>query len=138
MAVVVFDADVLIGYLSRVDAHHDEATERVSRSLSSASRRLVSAVNYAEILIGPLRMKGTQGVDAVDAMLDRLSIETVPVDRDLARLAAAVRQGAGVTLPDAFAVATAVLAEQRGHKDVGLESFDADVVKAYASRSSAT
>jgi hypothetical protein len=34
-------------------------------------------------------------------------------------------------LPDAYALATAIHAEQRGHADVRLESFDVRVIKAY-------
>ena len=54
MAVVVFDADVLIAYLGREDVHHAEAVERMRQALEPDTRRLVSAVNYTEVLIGPL------------------------------------------------------------------------------------
>ena len=91
MAVVVFDADVLIAYLGRDDANHGEAVERMRRALASGMRRFVSAVNYTEVLIGPLQKAGIPGADTVDAMLARFSIETIQVDMALARRAAAVR-----------------------------------------------
>lgn len=96
------------------------------------TRRLVSAVNYTEVLIGPLRHAGRAGADTVNAMLVRLGIETIQVDLALARRAAAVRLRTGLKLPDSYALATAIDAEKRGHDDVRLESFDAKVVKAYA------
>ena len=84
------------------------------------------------MLIGPLRHSGPVGADTVDAMLVRFGIETIQVDLALARRAAAVRVRTGLKLPDAYALATAIHAEKRGHQDVRLESFDTKVVKAYA------
>jgi predicted nucleic acid-binding protein len=132
VAVVVFDADVLIAYLGRDDANHVEAVERMRKAFEPGTRRLLSAVNYTEVLIGPLQHAGPTGADTVDAMLVRFSIETIQVDLALSRRAAAVRVRTRLKLPDAYALATAIHAEKRGHTDVRLESFDAKVVKAYA------
>jgi predicted nucleic acid-binding protein len=131
VAVVVFDADVLIAYLGRGDAHHAEAVERMRQALEPGTRRLVSAVNYTEVLIGPLQTAGTAGADTVDAMFSRFGIETIQVDMALARRAAAVRARTRLKLPDAYALATAIQAERRGHADVRLETFDEKVIKAY-------
>ena len=131
MAVAVFDADILIAYLGRDDANHAAAVDRMRKALEPGTRRLVSAVNYTEVLIGPLRHAGPAGADTVDAMLVRFGIETIQVDLTLARRAAAVRVRTGLKLPDAYALATAIHAEKRGHDDVRLESFDGKVIKAY-------
>jgi predicted nucleic acid-binding protein len=133
VAVVVFDADVLIAYLGRDDANHKEAVDRMRTALAPGTRRLVSAVNYSEVLIGPLQRAGKKGAETVDAMFVRFSIETILVDMALAQRAAAVRARTRLKLPDAFALATAMHAEKRGHADVRLESFDEKVLKAYAS-----
>jgi len=101
------------------------------RALAPGTRRLLSAVNYSEILIGPLLKKGVPGAETVDAMLVRFGIETIGVDMALARRAAAVRARTRLKLPDAYALATAIHAEKRGHSDVRLETFDERVVKAY-------
>jgi predicted nucleic acid-binding protein len=132
VAIVVFDADVLIAFLSRDDANHAEAVERVRQAMQPGTRRFVSAINYAEVLIGPLTASGPAGAETVDAMLVRLNIETITTDTALARRAAAVRARTGGQLPDSFAIATAIHAEQLGHEDVRLESFDKKVVAAYA------
>jgi predicted nucleic acid-binding protein len=132
VAVVVFDADVLIAYLGRDDAHHPEAVERMRRALEPDTRRLLSAVNYTEVLIGPLQKEGTAGAETVDAMLVRFGIEMIHVDMPLARRAAAVRARTRLKLPDAYALATAIDAEKRGSPAVRIESFDEKVVKAYA------
>ena len=131
MAVVVFDSDVLIGFLNADDAHHPEAVALVRESLAPGTRRMLSAVNHSEILIGPMKA-GEAARDHVDAMLVRFSIEIVIVDGACARRAAAVRARTGLKLPDAYALATAVHAEHEGHDDVRLASFDAEVLRAHA------
>jgi predicted nucleic acid-binding protein len=128
MAVVVFDSDVLIGFLNRQDAHHTAAVAVVRDAVKPGNRRLLCAVNYAEILIGPLRT-GAQAT--VEQMLTQLAIEIIQVDMALAQRAAAVRARTNLKLPDAFALATAVHAEHRGWKDVTVASFDSTVLKAY-------
>jgi len=130
MAVVVFDADVLIGFLGSEDPHHGRAVERVRSSQRPDTRRLLSAVNYTEVLVGPLRTRGSAEVGRIDAMLAGLGIETVRVDKTVARRAAAVRAQTNLKLPDAYAVATAVDASRDGD-DVRIESFDDRVVKAF-------
>ena len=132
MAIVVFDADVLIAFLAGDDAHHAEAVERVRRALEPGTSRLVSAVNYAEVLTGPLEAAGAAGGETVDAMFVRFGIETVEVDMDLARRAAAVRARTKLKLPDAFALATAIRAEKLRRGEVRVESFDRRVNKAFA------
>jgi len=132
VAVVVFNADLLIAYLGRDDAHHSAAVERMRRALQPGTRRLVSAVNYSEVLIGPLCTAGPAGAETVDAMFVRFGIETIRVDMVLARRAAAVRARTRLKLPDAYALATAIHADRRGREDVRLETFDDKVVKAYA------
>lgn len=131
MGVVVFDADVLIGFLGREDTHHAEAVRRVQKSLEHSAKRAVSVVTYSEILVGPLRALGEDGARIVDERLTRLSIETVAADEQLARQAAEVRAQTGLKLPDAYAIATAIDAGRDGD-DVSIESFDDRVVKAFA------
>ena len=131
MAVAVFDADVLIAYLGKDDANHLQAVEKMRRAIEPGTRRLLSAVNYTEVLIGPLRHRGPAGAGTVDEMLSDLGVETIPVDRLLARRAAAVRMRTRLKLPDAYALATAIHAEKLGADDVRLESFDRRVVLAY-------
>jgi predicted nucleic acid-binding protein len=131
VAVAVFDADVLIGYLGRDDPNHVESVRQMRLALEPGTRRLVSAVNYTEVLIGPIGHAGAAGAATVDGMLRDLSIELVHVDRTLARAAAAVRVRTGLKLPDAYALATAIQAEREGGSEVRIESFDTKVVKAY-------
>lgn len=129
MGVVVFDSDVLIGFLNSNDAHHKDAVAWMQTAMAPGTRRMLSAVNYSEILIGPIR-SGTHKV--VDAMLGRFNIETMIIDMDFARRAAAVRARTNLKLPDSYALATCIHAEHRGHDDVRLATFDESVLAAHA------
>lgn len=100
---------------------------RVRRSLEPGTRRLISAVNYSEILVGPIRA-GMH--DRVEAMLVKLGIEVITVDAALAERAAAVRARTNLKLPDAYAVATAIQGEKRGLECVEIASFDRRVLSA--------
>lgn len=100
-------------------------------ALAPGTRRLVCAASYAEVLIGPLEPGTPEQVEAVDAMLVRLGIETIRVDMALAQGAAAVRARTGLSLPDALALATAIHAERSGWADVRLETFDRKVLRAH-------
>ncbi|MGH2948701.1 MAG: type II toxin-antitoxin system VapC family toxin [Solirubrobacteraceae bacterium] len=131
MAVTVFDSDVLIAFLNGSDAHHADAVELVRRSLVPGTRRMLNAVNYSEILIGPIKA-GKQARDHVDAMLGSFTIEIISVDGALARRAATVRARTNLKLPDAYALGTAIHAEHRGDSDVSLASFDKAVLRAHA------
>jgi predicted nucleic acid-binding protein len=130
VGVVVFDRAIL----NRDDANHQEAVDWMRHAMAAGTRRLLCAVNYAEILIGPLRI-GAQ--ERVKRMLTQFSIEAVAVDAELAERAAAVRARTNLKLPDAFALATVIHAEHRGLTDVRLASFDESVLKAHASISNA-
>lgn len=132
MAVAVFDADILIAYLDRDDANHAKAVQRMRQALAPGTRRLVSAVNYSEVLMGPLRRNGPAGADTDDAMLERLSIEVARVGAAQARRAAAVRARTRLKLPDAYAIATAFEADVPGHAAVRLETFDRRVARTFA------
>jgi predicted nucleic acid-binding protein len=131
MAVVVFDSDVVIGFLNADDAHHEQAVKLMRESLAPGTRRMLSAVNYSEILIGPIKT-GKEARDRIDHMLGQFAIEIMIVDKAFAQRAAAVRAHTGLKLPDAYALATAIHAEHRGFDDVRLASFDEAVLRAHA------
>jgi predicted nucleic acid-binding protein len=131
MGVIVFDSDVLIAFLNRDDAHHNAALDVVRSAMKPGSRRMLCAVNYVEIMVGPIKA-GKEARELVWRMLVQFSIETITVDRDFASRAAAVRARTGLKLPDAFALATVIHAEHRGYEDVELASFDQAVLRAHA------
>ena len=126
MGVTVFDSDVVIGFLNGADAHHADAVGIMRDAMNDAERWLCS-VNYSEILVGPIRV-GKQAT--VEAMLGHFGFTIVPLDRPLAERAATVRARTGLKLPDAYALATVIQGERRGHENVKLVSFDKRVLAA--------
>jgi len=121
MGVVVFGADVLIGFMNPSDAHHADAIAWMRDATRPQTERWISAVNYSELLIAPLR-EGKQ--EHVEAMLSGFSIQIATVDEAMAKRAAAVRARTSLKLPDAYALATAIHLEHRGHTDVRLATFE--------------
>jgi predicted nucleic acid-binding protein len=101
----VLDADFVIAGLDTGDAHHRAAARSLTRMLGDGTRMLLSPVNYAEALVRPAQRDDTlqAAVDAIDALGVELSAPTGAVARQTARL-----RTTGISLPDAFAVATAL------------------------------
>ena len=102
MGLVLLDTSIVIAALNRHDALHPAASravraERVRHALA------ISAITYAEILVGPLRA----GPDAV-AIVERFAaqLRLLDVSPSIARLAAELRATRGLRLPDAVIVAT--------------------------------
>ncbi|MGD9695146.1 MAG: type II toxin-antitoxin system VapC family toxin [Thermoleophilia bacterium] len=129
MGLTVFDSDVLIGFLNGEDANHVDADARVRAAVRSGDRCLVCAVNYTEVLVGPVRA-GAAG--AVDEMLGYFGFEIIQADQALAQRAAAVRARTNLKVPDAYALATVIHAEHRGWDDVRLATFDRRLMTAFA------
>ena len=131
MAIAVFDADVLIGFLGREDAHHARAVERMRAASRSGMTRALCAVTYSEVLAGPAR-RGVEVLDQVRTFFDAFAFTIVVVDRTLAEAASTVRASTGLRLPDAFVLATALARGARGASDVRVETFDGRLERAAA------
>jgi predicted nucleic acid-binding protein len=108
VALIHLDAGVIIGALDADDAHHLAATAALARHRLAGDRFAMGASAVAEILVTPHR-HSPEAVRIVDALLDRLAITVVPVDRSIARRAAAIRAAHPTCrLPDALILATAI------------------------------
>jgi predicted nucleic acid-binding protein len=109
VARVALDADVVIAFLDPGDDQHDRAVNELRSRLAAGDELLLCATVYAETIVRPLQ----QGTDAtVDQFLDAARITVVPVDRAIARRAAALRaRHRSLRLPDALSLATAVTAD---------------------------
>jgi predicted nucleic acid-binding protein len=105
VGAIALDADVLIGFLNRDDAHHPAARRLIAAAEQGGDRIVIAASVYAEASVGPLRA-GRQ--ELVDALLAALAVEVVPVDRSLALEAARLRaRHRSLRLPDALSLAAA-------------------------------
>ena len=105
MGPVALDASVAIGFLDPADGHHQRAVDAL-RACEGATLSMAASA-YSETLVRPL---ASGYGDEVEAFVDGLGVEIVPVDRQIARHAAALRgQHAALQLPDAMVLATAEL-----------------------------
>lgn len=75
MGAVALDSSVLIALMNRRDAHHQAAGDLL-RAQPTATRFLIGATVYAEILARAARLGTT---DRVESSLDRLDVEIVAV-----------------------------------------------------------
>jgi predicted nucleic acid-binding protein len=107
MGVALLDTSIVIGALNRDDALHQIAGQTV-RTERDRHALAISALTYAEILVGPLRAGG-QAVEVVERFAAQVRI--VDLSPDIARLAAELRATRGLKLPDAVIVATGLRLE---------------------------
>ena len=106
MARVALDADIVIAFLDPGDDQHAAAVAQLRPRLAAGDELLVGATVYAETIVRPLQ----QGAHAtVDQFLDSAGIAVIPIDRAIARRAAALRaEHPSLRLPDAMSLATAI------------------------------
>jgi predicted nucleic acid-binding protein len=102
MGLALLDSSIVIGALNRHDALH-EAASRAVRAERDRHALAITALTYAEILVGPLRAGG-RAVAVVERFAAQVRI--VDLSPDIARLAAELRAARGLKLPDAVIVAT--------------------------------
>ena len=109
MARVALDADIVIAFLDPGDDQHATAVAALRPRLAAGDELLAAATVYAESIVRPLQ----QGTDAtVDEFLAAAGISIVPIDRAIARRAAALRaEHRSLRLPDAISLATAIANE---------------------------
>ena len=107
MGLTHLDAGVIIGFLDADDLHHEAATEVLSDALKQNDRLCIAASALTECLVGPAR-RGSQQIDVVRALLQRLPVSVVDIGTEAAVRAAVIRaQHKKLRTPDALVIATA-------------------------------
>jgi predicted nucleic acid-binding protein len=101
---VALDADAIIGFLDRSDALHGSAVEEVGKAAASDSL-VTSAITLAEILTGAL--SGHHDEKVVRGFFGDLIATVMPVDEEVAEVAAQLRSQNTLRMPDALVLATA-------------------------------
>jgi predicted nucleic acid-binding protein len=92
----------VVAALNRDDALHRAASRSV-RAERERHALVISALTYAELLVGPLRVGG-RALEIVDRFAAQVRI--VDPSPPIARLAAELRVARGLKLPDAVIVAS--------------------------------
>ena len=105
MGVALLDTSIVIAALNRDDALHEVASQAV-RAERDRSTLAISALTYAELLVGPLRAGG-RALEVVEHFAAQVRI--IDLSPEIARRAAEERVARGLKLPDAVIVATGLL-----------------------------
>jgi predicted nucleic acid-binding protein len=97
----------VIALLSAADAHHARAVAEFGEASDRNDDLSMASSAYSEIMVHALRQE--RGGD-IDRLVDRLRVEIVTVDREIARCAAELRaMHRTLRLPDALVLAAAQL-----------------------------
>ena len=105
MGALVLDASAVIALFESGDAHH-EAIRATAPGWLRAAARLMPATAYSEAIVAPTRAGVLKRWEADFA---DLRTEIVPIDAELARIAAQARAARPeLRLPDALVIATAL------------------------------
>jgi predicted nucleic acid-binding protein len=103
VATLALDADIVIAFLDPGNDRHAAAVAGLRQRLAAGDELLLGAPVYAETIVRPLQ----HGI--VDQFLDSVDITVIPIDRAVARRAAALRANhPSLRLPDAMSLATAI------------------------------
>jgi predicted nucleic acid-binding protein len=102
MGLALLDTSVVIAALNRDDALHQAASQAL-RAERDRHGLAISALTYAELLVGPLRA-GARAVEVLERFAAQVRI--VELSAPIARLAAELRAARGLKLPGAMIVAT--------------------------------
>ena len=105
MGVTLLDTSIVIATLNRDDLLHEAASQAV-RAERDRNTLAISALTYAELLVGPIRAGG-RALEVVDRFAAQVRI--IDLSPEIARRAAEVRATRGLKLPDAVIVATGLL-----------------------------
>ena len=108
MGLIHLDAGVLLGFLDASDAHHQTSRAALTDALRHGDHLALAASALAESLVGPAR-RGDSAVDAVRTLVDRIPIEIIPLDVEIATTAAKIRAAhRALRLANALIIATAI------------------------------
>jgi predicted nucleic acid-binding protein len=122
--IVVVDADVVIGALDASDPHHARARRHFEAWRADGTQRVMSLITLTEVLIAPAT--GMARLSTARESIAALEIAFHAPNEAVAVDAARLRGRYPISLPDAYALATA---RQVG---AGLVSFDRKVIRTAA------
>lgn len=120
---VVLDADVLIGALDRSDPHHTQARRLFSEWRRLNAERVVSVVNFSEVLVAPAAAS-THSLRSARTAIAALDVTIHQPGESIGTDAARLRGSHPISLPDAYCLATA------RHIHSVVMSFDHKVIRA--------
>jgi predicted nucleic acid-binding protein len=83
VGLIHLDAGVLIGFLNGDDARHPAARQLLAEALDAGDRLAMASSAFAECLVEPAR-RGPADIQTVRNLVDRVPIEVIPLDVEIA------------------------------------------------------
>lgn len=107
MPAPVLDAHALMVYLEREEGF-DSVKQALTRALTDNEPLSMTVVNAGEVLYVVRRERGPEVVAEIESVIRSLPIALIDVDLSLAREAARLKAGGGLSYADCFAAALAL------------------------------
>ena len=106
MKTTVLDASALLA-LFYDEAGAEQVEGLFQRAAEADQPMMIGSVNWAEVVYKMQRKEGELGLEAARHFEQTMPLAVVPADRDLAEVAARLKNRFGLGLADAFAAALA-------------------------------
>jgi len=104
-----FDTNALIYLLDRVQPYCDWLDPLFATVAFGDVKAVFSVVTEAEVRVKPLRDQRYEEIERILAVFSHQNVEILIADREISRVASAIRADHNLKLPDAFIVATAMV-----------------------------
>ncbi len=119
----VLDANALTGFFENRHKIADRVHDLLAGALRHDEPLLISAVNWGEVFYIAWRLHGEAIAHDVEAALQEMPVAVIPVDRERATRAGALKQRHGLSYADALA------AELAMERDAWLVTADPEFLK---------
>ncbi len=119
----VLDANALTGFFENRHKIADRVHDLLAGALRHDEPLLISAVNWGEVFYIAWRLHGEAIAHDVEAALQEMPVAVIPVDRERATRAGALKQRHGLSYADALA------AELAMDRDAWLVTADPEFLK---------
>lgn len=108
MSLKVLDSYALLAFFEN-EKGADKVADIIRQARDRDKPLLLTAVNWGEVLYIVTRASGNAAAGKIEEIIDTFPIEIVPVDRDIAKIAAEFKAAKKMSYADCFAAALAKL-----------------------------
>ena len=108
MSLKVLDSYALLAFFEN-EKGADKVADLIRQARDKDKPLLLTTVNWGEVLYIAARASGNPAAGKIEEIIDTFPIEIIPVDRDIAKIAAEFKATKKMSYADCFAAALAKL-----------------------------
>ena len=108
MSLKVLDSYALLAFFEN-EKGADKVAGLIRQARDKDKPLLLTTVNWGEVLYTAARASGNAAAEKIEEIIDTFPIEIIPVDRDIAKIAAEFKASKKMSYADCFAAALAKL-----------------------------